>query len=189
VIDLFTLFTLRLDAAGIDYMVTGSVASMVYGEPRLTHDVDLVLALPLESVPALVDAFPEDEFYCPPAEVMRVEINRVQRGHFNIIHRDTGFKADVYLVGRDPLHIDAMARRRAVDVGDVTLQVAPPDYVIVRKLQFYREGGSSKHLRDIGGILHHSSDLLDHEDLHARIARLGLDPEWRAVQESIASDR
>src|SRR5204863_3015846 len=77
VIDLFTLFTLRLDAAGIDDMVTGSVASMVCGEPRLTHDVDLVLALPLESVPALVDAFPGDAFYCPPAEVMRLEIARV----------------------------------------------------------------------------------------------------------------
>lgn len=186
--DLFTLFTVPLDAAGIAYMVTGSVASMVYGEPRLTHDVDLVLALQPSSIDALVRAFPGDAFYCAPSEVIRVEAARAQRGHFNIIHHDTGFKADVYIAGRDPLHIDAMARRRAVNVGDVSIQLAPPDYVILRKLQFHREGGSPKHLQDIRAMLRHSSNLLDLDDLLARVVHLGLDSEWQAVQASIASD-
>jgi len=179
--DLFTLFTARLDAAGIDYMVTGSVASMVYGEPRLTHDVDLVIALDEASIDALVRQFPAAEFYCAPAEVIRVELHRRQRGHFNIIHHETGFKADVYLVGEDRLHAWAMAHRRHLRMGDSMLHVAPPEYVIVRKLEYYREGGSSKHLDDIRAMLRHSRDDIDMDELERRIASAGLGGEWALV--------
>lgn len=88
--DLFTLFAARLAGAGIDAVVTGSVAAMLYGEPRLTHDIDLVVLLNDASIDALVRAFPDDEFYCAPAEVIRVEARRSHRGHFNIIHHETG---------------------------------------------------------------------------------------------------
>ena len=42
--DLFLLYAKRFEALGLQYMVTGSVAGMLYGEPRLTHDVDIVVA-------------------------------------------------------------------------------------------------------------------------------------------------
>lgn len=179
--DLFTLFTARLDAAGIGYVVTGSVASMVYGEPRLTHDVDLVVDLAEASVSAFVAAFPAHEFYCAPAEVIRLELARPQRGHFNVIHHDTGFKADVYLVGRDPLHRWALAHARALTLGAATLNVAPPEYVIVRKLEFFREGSSERHLHDIRGMLRHSGDLVDAELLARLVAERGLGDVWAKV--------
>lgn len=175
------MFTSRLDAAGIAYMVTGSVAAMVYGEPRLTHDVDLVVDLDEQALPAFVAAFPDDEFYCAPLEVMRVELGRRQRGHFNVIHHTTGFKADVYLVGREPLHRWAMARRRPLTLGAASLQVAPPEYVIVRKLEFFREGGSERHLQDIRGMLRHSADVIDHAVLAEMIDERGLAREWAEV--------
>ena len=92
--DLISIFVERLAAAGVDYMVTGSVAAMVYGEPRLTHDVDLVVALPVAQIRAFVAAFPGEEFYCAPEEVIRVEAARHQRGHFNVIHHETGLSSD-----------------------------------------------------------------------------------------------
>ncbi len=49
-------------------------------------------------------ALPAEEYYCPPLEVIDSERTRDQRGHFNLIHHETGFKADIYLVGSDELH-------------------------------------------------------------------------------------
>jgi hypothetical protein len=97
------LFVTRLEATGLSYMATGSVASMIYGEPRLTLDLDLVIELPANRVEAFLAAFPESEFYRPPVEVVRLECSRESRGHFNVIHHETGAKADVYLAGRDRL--------------------------------------------------------------------------------------
>lgn len=101
--NVFLLFIRRLNGLGIRYMVTGSVASIAYGEARLTHDVDIVVEIGREDVGRLAAAFPESDFYLPPSEVIRIEVTRAQRGHFNIIHHETGFKADVYPCGRDRL--------------------------------------------------------------------------------------
>ena len=82
-------------------MITGAVASIIYGEPRLTNDIDLVINMESDDVENFADAFPIEELYCPPPEVIRLEIGRPQRGHFNLIHQATGFKADIYASGRD----------------------------------------------------------------------------------------
>src|SRR5713226_7282845 len=84
--NLFLMFTQRLKTLGVAYMVSGSVAVIIYGEPRLTHDVDLIVVLDRGHIARLPEVFPPAEFYCPPAEVIAVEVAREQRGHFNIIH-------------------------------------------------------------------------------------------------------
>ena len=99
--NLFYLFVSRLNAAHLNYMVTGAVASIIYGEPRLTHDIDIVVEINEDQVDKIVGAFPLEEFYCPPPEVLMLEIKRSRRGHFNLIHHDTGFKADIYLLGQE----------------------------------------------------------------------------------------
>ncbi|MFW6456831.1 MAG: nucleotidyltransferase domain-containing protein [Planctomycetota bacterium] len=63
--DVFTIFTGRLEAAEIEYFVTGSVASIIYGEPRMTHDIDLVIDCGESDIDDLLDAFPEEGFYRP----------------------------------------------------------------------------------------------------------------------------
>jgi hypothetical protein len=180
--NLFLMFTHRLNALGVEYMVSGSVAVIIYGEPRLTHDVDLIVVLDREHIARLPEVFPPAEFYCPPTEVIAVEAAREQRGHFNIIHHETGFKADVYLSGRDPLHAWGLARTRQLEVDGQALVVAPPEYVIVRKLEYYREGGSEKHLRDIRSMLETSSDAIDRVELEKQIDARGLQEAWGQVK-------
>ena len=128
------------------YMVTGAAASIIYGEPRLTHDIDLVLELKKEEADKIVAAFPDTDFYCPPRDLLQLEASRSLRGHFNLIHHETGFKADVYLVGKDELHHWAISRRKKMDIEGESIWVAPPEYVILRKLEYFREGRSEKHL-------------------------------------------
>jgi hypothetical protein len=151
--DLFHAFVRPLHDASIAYMVTGSVASMTYGEPRMTNDVDLVLSLPAADIARIPTIFPDTDYYTPPVEVMTVEARRGLRGHFNVIHHDTGLKADCYLLGHDTLHRWAWPRRRTLALNGFDAIFAPPEYVIIRKLMYFQEGGSTKHLRDIAGML------------------------------------
>jgi len=178
-------FVSRLEKLGIPYVVTGAVAAIIYGEPRLTNDVDLIMLMKNEDIERFIQAFPATEFYCPPAEILRIEIKRPYRGHFNLIHHDTGSKADIYLAGEDELHRWALAKKRDMVVEGERMKVAPPEYVIVRKLEYFREGGSEKHLRDIAGMVELSSDQIDYKELEEFIHRCGLEKEW-AKAKSIA---
>jgi hypothetical protein len=181
--ELFLLFVRPLNRAGIRYVVTGSVAAIFYGEPRLTHDVDFVVFLSDTDIEALAKVFPAADFYLPPPETISTEARREQRGHFNIIHIETGFKADLYLTGRDELNAWAFKLRRSVELEGETVVLAPPEYVMVRKLEYYREGGSEKHLRDIRSMLAVSGDQLDRSALNEWIQRRGLQTEWRLASE------
>jgi hypothetical protein len=175
----FLIFTRKLNELGLRHMVSGSVAAIYYGEPRLTNDVDIIVFLKRDDVASLVKAFPDEEFYCPPQEVIQLELAREQRGHFNLIHHDSGFKADIYLMGRDELHVWGMANARAASIGEDQVTLAPPEYVIVRKLQFYREGQSQKHLRDISRMLSGLGEDWNRERLSQMIHNEHLQAEWQ----------
>jgi hypothetical protein len=163
---------------GLPYCVTGSVAASVYGEPRLTADIDIVLLLAAQDFPALRRAFPESDYYVPPDETFVRAIE--SGGMFNLIHHATQFKADVYLAAGDPLHDWALGHRRRIDVSGTGAWIAPPEYVIVRKLQFHREGGSDKHLRDIRFML--AVTTVDREFIAAQVDRLSLQEQWRGLE-------
>jgi hypothetical protein len=177
----FRYFIDPLEKLEMAYGVTGSVAASIYGEPRMTGDIDLVLLLDRTQIPKLQAAFPETDFYLPPEEVLVTEILRGQRGSFNVIHHGSGFKADVYLVGKDALQAWAIQHRRRVAFGDGSLWLAPPEYVIIRKLEFLREGAQEKHARDIRFML--SCTPVDDEFLTAHIKRLALEDQWQLCRE------
>lgn len=101
--NLAALFTEPLDRARLPYMVVGGVASIGYGMPRTTEDVDIVLALPVGAIARLLAVFPEEEFYRPFAETLIEEVTRPEGGHFKIYHHDSGLRADVYLSAAKPL--------------------------------------------------------------------------------------
>ena len=182
-IELILLFVRPLQQAGFRYIVTGSVAAIYYGEPRLTLDVDLVVFLNDKDIARLAEIFPSSDFYVPPPEIIAAEARREARGHFNILHLPTGFKADLYLTGRDELEAWAFRFQRRVRFEGETVALAPPEYVIVRKLEYYREGGSEKHLRDLRSMLAVSGEQLDQAALQDWIQRRGLQAEWKLVSE------
>ncbi len=181
-INLFQIFTSRLNRVGIRYMVTGAAAAIIYGEPRLTNGLDCVIELKAENIGRFEQVFPAEEFHIPPDENIKLEAKRASRGHFNIIHHETGFKADFYLVGRDELHHWGMANRKEFKIEGESFWLAAPEYVILRKLEYYREGRSEKHLRDIAGMLALSSDRIDFNQLREKIKGYGLEKEWGEAQ-------
>jgi hypothetical protein len=182
--ELSLLFLRPLNRLGVRYLVSGSVAAILYGEPRLTHDVDFVVFLHRQDIPRLIAAFPFPEFYVPPPENIRTELARESRGHFNVIHVDTGFKADFYLAGTDELHAWAFRHARRMEYRGEPVTVAPPEYVIVRKLEYYRDGGSEKHLRDIRSMLRVSADQIDRQALDVWISCQGVETQWKEAAQN-----
>ena len=175
-----------LEDLRVPYMVTGSVAAIAYGEPRLTNDMDVVLELAAESVDRLAAAFPAGRFYFPPHATVNAEI--VRRGQFNVIHVESGSKVDFILRKDSEFSRTEFARRKSVPfTGELEAISATPEDIILSKLRFYEESRSEKHASDIRGMLRVSGDSLDLEYLEGWAARLGLSSAWRAVRRGAGS--
>jgi len=180
-LDLLQEVARRLEKIGItDFFLVGSLAAMYYGRARLTQDVDLVVKMGSGQIAAFAAAFPPAEFYCPPLEILEDEVAR--KGSFNLIHHGSGLKVDIVLCKPTEFYQGELARRRKLEVlpGFATY-VASPEDVVIKKLDFYREGESGKHLRDIAGILARNS--LDEAYLNRWIDHFGLQKEWAKARE------
>lgn len=182
-IEFIGTFIEPLDRCGFRYLVTGSVAAMAYGEPRLTNDIDLILDIAEQDVAALATAFPAAGYYLPPVEIIHSERVRSLRGHFNIIHLESMLKADVYLAGADPLHRWAFEHVQRMEIDGIQVAFAPPEYVILRKLEFFQEGGSEKHLRDIAAIVRDSGQEMNVDFLCSEANSRGLATAWQRARE------
>ncbi|MDD2762741.1 MAG: hypothetical protein PHE83_02070 [Opitutaceae bacterium] len=161
-----------LERRAIPYALVGSVASSIYGEPRATNDLDVVIQIGANDARRLIAAFSPDRFYVPPEEVVLAEIARAHGAHLNVIALDSMTKADLY-----PLPVeqqDWFLRRRALAVNERQVWLAAPEVVILHKLLFHREGGGEKHLRDVRVMMATLGSELDRPWLQAEAARLGL---------------
>ena len=176
---LFKIFTDKLNELKVPYMVTGSVASIIYGEPRVTHDIDIVITIPVGLVQNIIRLFPEENFYLPPIEILKNELLRENRGHCNIIHHESGFKADIYFAGNNDFQHWALENIKKINFLGGTIPIAPMEYVIIKKLEFYKEGKAQKHITDIKAMLDNSSEILNLELLKNYINQFGLHKEWK----------
>lgn len=174
-----------LERLRLRYFVTGSVATIYYGEPRFTNDIDVVVALPLQRVLQFCHAFPPPEFYLSE-EAVRDAVEH--HGQFNIIHPTSGLKIDVMIPGDTPFNDSRFTRANRVKPSeDYDAWFAAAEDVILKKLEYYREGGSEKHLRDIAGVLKISGDRVDLSYIASWAARLGLESIWESVKNRVDS--
>jgi len=182
--ELLRYFSRALEHLGLRYFVTGSVATIFFGEPRFTNDIDIVVDLPPNRITALCQAFSGNDFYISE-EAVRKAVAR--KGQFNIIHPSSGLKVDVMVPSEDAFNRSRFARvRRLRPASDYEAVFASPEDVILKKLEYHREGGSEKHLRDIAGILKVSGEQIDLPYLAEWSSRLGLADLWAKVRAAAA---
>ena len=169
----------KIEVLGIEYMITGSVASILYGKPRLTQDMDIVVIFPTSKVNVFARSFDINDYYCPPDEAVREAISLGEKGHMNVIDQKTGFKIDIYPAGNDELNAWGLKNKRRVElIAKEEVWVAPPEYVILKKLVYYKEGGSQKHIEDIKGMLEVSGDQINVPLVGSWVSKLGLTDCW-----------
>ncbi len=136
----------HLESAAIDYMIAGSIASSVYGEPRTTRDIDIVVEVENTALLALFDAFDRETIYIDePAAGVLVGPGQM----FNLIDLRGGWKVDVML--------------------------ASVEDVLLAKLEWSAQSGSTRQLDDVRGIIAVQRELLDLEYLRRWAAELGVE--------------
>lgn len=114
--------------------------------------------------------------------MVQAEASGETHGHFNVLDIETSLRADMYCLGDDTLGTWAMERRRCLQVVDADIWIAPIEYVIVKKLEYYRMAGSDRHLDDIAAMRRISGETIDAAVLASWIDRLGLEPEWQLAE-------
>ena len=165
-----------LDRLKIPYLVGGSLASAIHGILRATMDVDIVADIHLDQIDDFT-ALLNDAFYYD-TEMIRNAI--MQKSSFNLIHLNTMFKVDIFLLKGRPFDQNQMERRVLQIIGDTQTEKAyfsTAEDIIIAKLEWYRNGGetSERQWNDILGVLRSQTDRINLEDLRKWAKTLAVD--------------
>ena len=161
------------DALGVRYLVGGSVASSLLGEPRATNDIDILVELREPQVEGLIRELGPD--FSVDDEALRDAIRR--RRSWNIFFLPLVTKVDLFIKRAEAFDESELNRRLRVEIGSQgSLYVATPEDIVLRKLAWFRAGGesSSSQWRDVLGVLTVSSAGLDWGYLQTWAATLGV---------------
>ncbi len=139
----------KLSRAGIEYMLTGSFAMNYYAEPRMTRDIDIVVALSSKDADLIVEVF-EPEYYVPGDAVRRAIANESQ---FNIIHSQGIIKVDFIVRKSEEYRRLEFGRRREVAVDDMKIWIVSREDLIISKLHWARDSHSALQLGDVKNLL------------------------------------
>jgi len=171
---------------GIPYLIAGSLASTLHGMVRTTQDSDIVANMRLEHLQSFVSSL-QDEFYIDE-EMIAESIQR--NSSFNIIHRETMFKVDVFIPHPRPFlqsQLNRAQRQTFPLETEMSAKFASPEDTILSKLEWYRMGGevSDRQWRDTLGVLKTRTGELDIEYMRKWAAELHVsDLLERALKES-----
>ncbi len=161
-----------LDGAGVGYLLSGSLASSLQGEPRATHDIDLVAELDPRMIDALAAVFGADRYFFDEIAA-RDALQR--RGMFNLIDTMSGDKLDLWILTDTPFDRSRFDRRVLVEVFGIEVAVSAPEDTMLQKLVWSdKSGGSERQLRDAIGVYEVQAGFLDEEYLDRWAEELGV---------------
>ncbi len=176
-LEVLAVVTGRLEAAGIAYMVTGSVAANCYAVPRMTRDIDIVVDLAAADADRVLELFRAD-FYVDPGAVREAV---AARGAVNLIHQDFVLKVDLIVRKDTEYRRTEFARRRRARLGVVDVVIVAPEDLIISKLDWARDTRSEMQLGDVRNLLRSVPDL-DRDYLARWTAHLGLGEAYREAE-------
>ncbi|MGD9645751.1 MAG: hypothetical protein AB7U73_08565 [Pirellulales bacterium] len=175
-----------LDRLGLEYMLTGSLATSLQGAPRATHDIDLVVELPANRIDDLAAEFPAPQFYLD-THAMREAVTR--RTMFNLLDTAEGDKVDFWLLTDDAFDRSRFARRQHVPFDDASIAVSTPEDSILMKLRWVNlSGGSEKHFGDALRVFQLLQPVLDLVYLDEWAHALNVAALWQRLRDEATTE-
>ena len=157
----------RLERAGIDYMLTGSMALNCHAQPRMTRDIDLVVEFYLKDAARIESVLGSDYYISQDAAREAVQ----HQTSFNAIHQATLIKVDFMVRKREPYRLHEFTRRIRLKIADFEIWVVSKEDLILSKLHWARESHSERQLADVENLI---ATGCDKEYLKAWSAELNL---------------
>lgn len=176
-LEFLALVVRRLEAAGVPYMLTGSVAMSLYGQPRMTRDIDFVVECAATHAADWVRMFGCDCYVSPEAVTEAI----ASGGMFNVIHVEGVAKADFIVRRSDEYRQMEFARRQRRRIGDLEVSVVAREDLVLSKLLWWKDGDSALQRADLVVLLE-STVPMDVAYLEHWAERLGVDAELRELQ-------
>jgi hypothetical protein len=184
--DLLVHTVRTLNELGVEYLITGSIVTSLQGEPRSTHDIDVVVQVSVADVPRLLDAFPRPRFYVEESTIR--EAIRLS-GTFNIIDTEEGDKVDFWMFQEEPFDRSRFQRKYRENVFGVEMSVSSPEDTILAKLRWAKmSGGSERHVRDVLGVYEVQALNLDQAYLDEWATTLGVTDLLNAIRQQASRD-
>jgi len=168
-----------LDKAGIQYMLTGSVASSLQGQPRATHDIDMVIAVENLNAHELVEFFPSSDFYLDEHSILEAIKGQSM---FNLIELKSGDKVDFWILSNDAFDRSRFSRRYVEKFMGIEMQVSSPEDTILAKLRWAKLcGGSEKQFTDALRVYEVQYGKLDLYYLGHWVKELDVQSLWKRI--------
>lgn len=169
-----------LEEAKIQYMLTGSIASSLQGEPRSTHDIDIVIDIHKTLVKELVEVFPPPDYYLDENRIL----NAIDtHGMFNLIDVKEGDKVDFWILTDEPFDQSRFSRRYAEEVFGESMLFSSPEDTILAKLRWAKlSGGSEKQFIDALRVYEIQFDTLDINYLEYWVKKLDVISLWKRLK-------
>lgn len=177
--DVFARIVSALEGASIPYMLTGSLASSIYGTPRSTNDIDIVIAPTEDQLRKLKELLPETEYYFDLDDALDAARRRSQ---FNVIDFASVWKVDLIIQKRRLYDRTAFDHKVSIDHEGIRLFVTTAEDSIISKLDWAKLGDSAIQLRDVAGILRARTELLDRAYIELWVRELQLEEQWEAAR-------
>ena len=168
-----------LNKAGIQYMLTGSVASSLQGEPRATHDIDMVIAVEKLNAHELAEAFPPPDYYLDEHSILEAIKGQTM---FNLIELKSGDKVDFWILSNEAFDRSRFSRKYSVQFMGTEIQVSSPEDTILAKLRWAKLcGGSEKQFTDAVGVYEVQYGKLDLGYLGLWAKELDVQSLWKRI--------
>ena len=152
----------------------------MHGEPRSTHDVDLVIALDPSQVRPFLDTFSTDHFYVSETAAIEAVQNRSM---FNVLETTSGNKIDFWLLTDEPWDQSRFQRRQKHTIFGSELFVSTPEDTILAKLRWAKlSGGSEKQMNDAQGVYQLQGNQLDKPYIESWARSLGVLHLWKEIE-------
>ena len=165
-----------LDATGIPFMLTGSLAAAYHGAGRATMDIDVVIDPTASQLTALLESLAAPGIYVSHGAATDA---LVHRSMFIVIDVASGWKADLIVRKNRPFSENEFRRRREGEYEGCPLWVTTVEDLIVAKLEWAKLGASARQLEDVAELLRLHDESLDHGYLERWIDELGLSAQWQ----------